>query len=296
MSLGEAVGTTTDRAPDAELAGKASAFERASALTPATPVSGATRSFLAEVPDGWQQGKGAFGGLVIGMMTRALVASEQDAERSLRAVNADLFVAGMPGPATVDVSVLRRGANVSFLEARLTQGGVLVARAGATLAAPRAIAPSPIARALPLPTVEPQPPWEDLPALPIEAPIGPVFARHYEYRSSGPLPFAGGERPFVTGWIRERERPRVLDEAAVVGLLDAWWPTTLSLETKPRATVTVGYTMQMVKSPRTLDPSVPLFYRAHGMGGGDNFFVEMRELWSGGEVVALNQQTFAMLT
>lgn len=37
-------------------------FERASAVRPISPAA-----FQAEVPDGWQQGRGAFGGLVFGL-------------------------------------------------------------------------------------------------------------------------------------------------------------------------------------------------------------------------------------
>jgi hypothetical protein len=271
-----------------------SAFASASALRRVE--EGGSLRFEGCIPDGWQQGKGAFGGLVIGVLARALVAAEPDPSRALRALNADLLLAAQPGAVDVEVSVLRRGGNVSFLEARLSQGGQLFARAGGTLASARPIGPSPIVGALPLPPLDAPGPWADAPVLPIEAPLGPIFAKHYEYRSRGPLPFSGGTRPFATGWIRERTPPEVLDEAHVIGLLDAWWPTTLAIDTHPRATVTVGYTAQLVKPARDLDPAAPLFYRAHGIGGGDNYFVELRELWSEGEVVALNQQTFAILT
>lgn len=54
--------------------------------------------------------------------------------------------------------------------------------------------------------------------------------------------------------------------------------------------------MQLLADPRALPPSEPLFYRARGVAGADNYFVEMRELWSGDRVVAMNQQTFALLT
>jgi hypothetical protein len=33
-----------------------------------------------------------------------------------------------------------------------------------------------------------------------------------------------------------------------------------------------------------------------GVASADNYFVEMRELWSGERVVAMNQQTFALLS
>ena len=269
-----------------------SGFEEATALESVEP-SGETseaRVFRALVPDGWQQGKGAFGGVVIGILTRAILASEGDAARRLRSLTADLCAPLLPGPAEVRVTLLRRGASMSFVEARLTQAGVVVARASAALSATRAIAPAAITYAPPR-----RPPYDDALLVPVAPPLGPVFAERYEYRSTGPLPFAGGAEPAAEGWLREKRTPSVLDEAAIVGLLDAWWPTVFAVDTRPRAVATVGYTMQLLVDPRTLPPAEPLFYRARGVAGADNFFIEMRELWAGDDVVAMNQQTFALL-
>ena len=272
-----------------------SAFELASALRLVESEGGRSR-FEGDLPEAWLQGKGAFGGLVIGLLARGLVSCEEDRSRTLRSLNADLIASTQPGPFTVEVAHLRRGSNVSFLEAKLLQNGALMARGAATMASTREVAPSAVMQAQPPPALEPQPPWTEAPVLPVEPPAGPVFAVNYEYRSSGPYPFSGETRPYASGWVREREPPAQLDEAAIVGLMDAWWPTSLTVATRPRIAVTVGFTMQLLKRPSSLDPKEPLYYRAHAVGGGDNYFVEFRELWSGGEVVALNQQTFAMLT
>jgi len=126
--------------------------------------------------------------------------------------------------------------------------------------------------------------------------MGPVFADKYEFRPIGPLPFSGAEAPRCSGWIREKVAPQTLDEAAIVGLLDTWWPAALAMTPKFRAIATIGYTMQLVMDPRTLDPSEPLFFRGQAISSSDNFVVEMRELWSGTTIVALNQQTLAFLS
>lgn len=262
-----------------------SPFERATRIEKASD-----GSFRANVPEGWQQAKGVFGGVVVGILTRAIVAAEDDAARSLRSLSASLCAPLMPGEAAVTVTSLRRGGSMSFVEARIVQEGVLVAHASAALAAPRAVEPLVIA-----PPSPPRVPWSDVPAAPVEPPLGPVFAKHYEYRSTGPLPFGGGNDPGAEGWIREKVAPSVVDEAVVAGLLDAFWPTSLALASRPRPTVTVGYTMQLLVDPRSLAPAEPLFYRARGVSSFDNFFVEMRELWSGARIVAMNQQTFAIL-
>ncbi len=265
-----------------------SEFEKATAIRPS---ESAEREWTGEIPDRWQQGKGAFGGVVVGILARAIMASENDRTRSLRSLTAELCAPALPGPIVVRAASLRRGGSMSFIEARLEQDGGLIAHASASLALPRALRPAAFRPSPPART-----PWRDVQPLPVQAPIGPVFADKYEYRSTGPLPFVAGTDPAAEGWIREKTAPSMLDEAGIAGLLDAWWPTVLAVESGPRAVATVGYTMQLLVDPRTLDPAEPLYYRARGVAGADNFFIEMRELWSGDVVVAMNQQTFALLS
>jgi hypothetical protein len=261
-----------------------SAFEHATAL------QADGTSFRAVIPDGWQQGKGAFGGVVVGIMTRAMLASEADRTRTLRSVTADLCAPLLEGDARVHVTTLRRGTSMTFLDARLEQAGALVARASVALGTPRSVVPPALRSPAPA-----MPPWSDVAVVPVGPPFGPIFTRHYEYRVTGPMPFSGGTEASVAGWLREKVTPDVLDAAAIAGMLDAWWPTSFSTESAPRAVATVGYTMQLLVDPARLPVTEPLFYRAHGVASADNFFVEMRELWHGHELVAMNQQTFAVL-
>lgn len=266
-----------------------SEFEKATTITADAAEPGL---FHATIPDQWQQGKGAFGGLVIGVLARAILASEDASARRLRSLSADIPAPTLPGPVTVHVTTLRRGASMTYLDAQLLQDGAVMARASASLAAARAV--TPVNMKMEPPAV--RPPWSDVPVVPVAPPFGPVFGQKYEYRSTGPLPFAGGKEALAEGWIRERSpRGGAIDEPAIMGLLDAYWPTSFAIESAPRGVATVGYTMQLLTDPRTLPPDEPLFYRARGVAGAESFFVEMRELWSGDAVVALNQQTFALL-
>ena len=54
-------------------------FEAASAIRPTGP-----GTFEGTVPDGWQQGRGAFGGLVYGMLARAMEQVVNEPARRLR--------------------------------------------------------------------------------------------------------------------------------------------------------------------------------------------------------------------
>ena len=263
-----------------------SSFEQASAIEPI-----AEQRFRAQIPDGWQQGRGAFGGLVLGVLARAMLAVETQPAYRLRALSGDICGPVMPGEATLSVEVLRRGKNLTNLDARLTQQGAVLARASAAIGAPRSVATQVRGLATP-PTAES---WEPLPVLPVEPPIGPVFATHYEYRSSGPLPLSGGPEPRIDAFVREKQRDASLDAPAVIALLDSVWPTLYSAETQPRALATVSFTAELCVDPTRISGSVPLRYRSFLNAIADGFATEFRELWAGDELVAMNQQTLSLI-
>ena len=249
--------------------------------------------FTWDVPDGWQQGKGAFGGLVIGTLARAMSAAEPDAARRLRSISAELCAPMRTGATPVAVTTLRRGGGVTYLEARAEQGGVVAARASALFGAarpPSALTIAPTSAGLPEPSTMAVAPLGDAPS--------PPFTRHYEFRIVGAVPFSRAPEAVTAGWLRERgviERPRPLDASDVIGLLDAWWPCALVVEPAPRPMATVAFTAELLVDPATLDPAAPFAYRAHLAGAADGYSVELRHLWQGERLVALNQQTFAAL-
>jgi hypothetical protein len=84
--------------------------------------------------------------------------------------------------------------------------------------------------------------------------------------------------------------------AYLAALSDAWWPTAFSRATERMAVATVAFTLQIVATPERIDPSIPLAFRGHGWLLHEGYCVEQRELWNeDGELLALNQQTFAII-
>lgn len=242
-----------------------------------------------DIPDGWQQGRGAFGGLVLATLLRAMERAEPDRPRATRTLTGDLCGPVLPGAADVAVQTLRRGNNQSNLAATLTQNGAVVAVATAVLSPPRLVGDAPRFTPAPPPALA----WRDLPLLTVGPPTGPVFTQHYEYRSATSA-FARGEAR-IDGFIRERALLASVDAPALVARLDAWWPTLFALGGAPRPVATISFTAQILVDPATVPPAEPLRYRARMEALHDGFFVELRELWHGERVVALNQQTFAIL-
>lgn len=264
-------------------------FENASALSPADGASPGHRLLAAHVPDGWQQDRGAFGGLVMGILVRAMEETHGDAMRRLRTLTGAILAPVKAGATLCDVELLRVGRSVSTLDARLLQQGVTVARASASFGAARAnlrvLRPTP-----------PGPPQEaEVEPVEVGPPLGPVFGQHYVYRPLPPFPFAGGTEACSEGFIRARHPPPQLDVAHLMGLLDAWWPAQFAIESAPRAMSTLAFSAQLVVDPARLDATRALRHRARVEAAAEGYVVELRELWQDHQLVALNQQTFVVV-
>lgn len=144
---------------------------------------------------------------------------------------------------------------------------------------------------------KPQPtPWRDTPVLPRDR-LPPPFSHHLEYRLTGPAPFSGGPEPVAAGWIRLREPGEHMGPAELVALADAYWPAPFAIETSFRAMATVSYSLQLTARAYGLPVDEPLFYRSRALAADAGFAFELRELWTAsGELVAINPQTFAVIT
>lgn len=246
--------------------------------------------YVAVIPDGWQQGRGAFGGIVLGTLLRAMIAAEPDTTRLVRSLSGDVCAPVLPGQVEIEVTVLRRGRALTNLDARMMRDGEVLARASAVLS---------VARTTHLGATPDSPPseidWRTVELVSIGPPFAPVFTQHYAFRNTGPMPFSSHPRAETEGFIIEREAPDTLDAPAIVALLDSWWPAVFSSTTQPIAAVTTAFAAQLLVDPSTLDGHVPLRYRARAVAASEGFSVEFRELWSGDTLVALNQQTFASM-
>ncbi len=247
--------------------------------------------FRCDIPDGWQQGRGAFGGVTLATLYRAIRASEPEDDRVLRVLNGDLSGPLYDEPAEIETTILRRGNNLSNIDARLRQRGEFVARASAVLARDREVENVKIHNH-PLPD---GPDWQELDAVQLPAPPAPVFTQHYEFRPFGDFPFSGSSNPIVQGYVRERDPAEHHDYASIIGLLDAHWPTYLVTITQPRPTATIAFTAEFFVDPGKLDAATPLLYHAHAIAERGGYYLEFRELWQNDTLVALNQQTFAII-
>ena len=244
--------------------------------------------FAIDVPSGWEQGRGAFGGLTLGVLLRAIEACEPDAARIVRTLSGELAGPVAPGPAEIRVTPMRRGKNQSNLRADLWQGDVILGTASAVLSAPRTPAPEVPAR-----TIETMP-FDRVAAIPRNSTF-PTFAQHFEYRIEGPLPFSGSADASARGWIRLREPLPAIDGPAVIAHLDSYWSAIASRLDRPRPFATVSFLAELLVSPATLSPTTPFYLDCRVLAASDGFVVEERALFQDDELVAMNHQTFAMI-
>lgn len=246
--------------------------------------------FHWDVPDGWQQGRAAFGGLVIGTLARTAAAFVDDAALPLRSLTAHLCGPVKPGEATLAASSLRRGNNTAVVEVRLEQGGELQSHAVLLFGRAR---PTACDNA---PTLPERPDWRSLPVAPVGPPFGPVFAQHFEYRIAEGIPLAGEAEPYSSGWIRPKEPGDSRDEAFLASCIDAWWPASFTRLEAPRPFGTATFTLQILGDFEGLDPDAPLFHRERQQAGTDGYLAEFRELWGeDGRLLAMNQQTMVLI-
>jgi acyl-CoA thioesterase len=246
------------------------------------------RDGMLAVPDTWQLGRGAFGGLVTGAMIRALEASATD--RPLRSFTAELCGPVQPGDATLELSLLRAGNAVTTTAIRVIQGGEILAHGVGVLGRPRRFDVDHTELAAPA-----LPPWRDVPIAQIDPSAGPPFAQHFQYRVVGAAPFTREALSSeIVGWVCPKRPGKRRDSAFLAACIDAYWPTAFAVSGM-RPMATIAFTFQPM-SHAELDPDTPLAYRGRLMAIDRGYCVEQRELWAqDGRLLALNQQTFVII-
>jgi acyl-CoA thioesterase len=247
--------------------------------------------YAIDFAQGWQQGRGLFGGLVLGALVRAMTSEVNDGQRPLRSLTGEIPGPVQPGPAELVVETLRAGSGVSTLAARLVQGGEVLAHAVGVFGKTRAVERDGVYDERPV-----LPPWREAEVVPVAPPFGPDFAVYWEFRNTGPFPMSGAEKPETSGWVRPKNPGAVRDGAFVTACADACWPSLFVMESMPRPMATIAFTLELLEDPSTLPLDAPLFHRARHPVIRGGYAVEFRELWSeDGRLVAMNQQTMALI-
>lgn len=251
--------------------------------TATTPQKG-----VFDVPEGWRQGRGAYGGLVVAALVRAAEQEINDAARVVRAVTAEIPAPVEPGRADITVEILRAGNAVTTARVALRQGNEVRAHAVVIAAAARAEAPSWNSLVPPY-----APAWDTIPST-TASPLMPEFAQHFDFRIAEGVPATGAPAQ-TTGWIRPRLPGTKRDAAFIAAVIDAWYPGALVHASQLRPMATLAFTLEIVGNLEDHGDE-PLLYRGVAPVCTNGYSLETRELWTeDGRLVAINHQTFVVI-
>ncbi|MGA7690025.1 MAG: thioesterase family protein [Jiangellales bacterium] len=199
------------------------------------------------------------------------------------------------GTATVRVAPLRVGSGLSTWTVSVADGaGGVCAHAVVLTGRPRV--PDLIAHARSWPTAQPPsiPAWTDVPVLTSGVPGMPTFLQHLELRPVQGLPLQG-EQARCLGHVRLADQG-AWDVQHLVAVIDAWWPTVLTVLPSIRPLATVTYAAHVLVDPSTIPGTEPLVYEASMAGTESGFTTETRRLWTpDGRLAVENHQSIVVI-
>ena len=191
-------------------------------------------SFSCDVPDGWLQGRTAYGGLTTALAYNAARSVAQGLP-PLRSAQMS-FVGPVVGRMHASAAVLRRGKSSAFVEARVTSDGELATLGTFLFMADRS---SPLRVDAPAAPAAPSP--ED--AEPAMRGKGSAFTRQLEYRHA--MSIGDRSKPELLRWVRLREREGIDPVTELLLIGDALPPGVAPLLQGPFAASSTNWTLHL---------------------------------------------------
>jgi acyl-CoA thioesterase len=243
-------------------------------------------SYGAELARHWWVARGPHGGYLAALILRALTAELDDASRPVRSLTIHFTSPSQEGSIEISCAIERKGKRMSFVSARVTQEGKLVALALATFSmASDGLAYEDAA----MPDVGS--PEEGLPVA--ANPQVPPFVKNFDMRwSFGDPPFSGSKKASLGGWIR-LAAPEIADAPLIATYMDAWAPAVLPVATELYVCPTIDLTIHFRSDFPLEDATESDFYlgRFSTSLARDGFFEEDGELWAAdGRLIAQSRQ------
>lgn len=242
---------------------------------------------VLDIPVGWRQGPGAYGGLVVAALIRAAEETIGDPARAIRSVTAEIPAPVEPGRADFVVEILRAGKSVTTARVALKQNGETRAHAVVIAATERPSSMSWNSLAPPA-----APAFDTVRSMPTGGPF-PEFAQQFDFRIVEGVPATGKPGPCI-GWVKARDAGSRLDAAYLAAMIDVWFPAALVHANTMRPMATISFTLEVIDAANLRDE--PLLYRGVSPVTADSYSFETRELWTAdGRLLARNHQTFVII-
>ena len=211
-----------------------------------TPKDG---GFLAEIPDGWRQGRTCYGGLTAGLAVAAAERKFQDLP-PLRSANIN-FIGPVSGTPIFTPKLLRRGRNVTMIEIIAHVGTDCVGTVTCAFGMPRQSAINVEYTAPPAP-----PPQDCEPFTPPQAQdFVPSFFHRFETQLiAGGRPISGKDEGYIRAWSRHQHPASREGTAAFVTLSDVLPPAAMPMFTKMGPVSSMTFLLNILDdTPKTTD-------------------------------------------
>ena len=246
---------------------------------------GTEKSTVHIRPD-WMQGRACYGGLVAALVFQSM-RSQISRPLPVRCLQISFVGPVDESPLTLSSEVLREGKNVAHVLGRGEQNGQTKVIVQGSFGAPREsiidlpvkplVLDGDITRSNRLPYIEG---------------VIPEFTRKFEFQYLTPFPFAGGDKPYLEGRLRFNEAPNEISEAHLLGLLDAWPPTTLPLMKKLCMASSLSWTVEFIHPRPLLGVDEYTSYRADIIDSQNGYgYTRATMANAKGEVLAVSQQS-----
>jgi hypothetical protein len=255
------------------------------------------------VPDTWQQGRGAWGGLPVQAMVDAVVRNE-DAKRGIRSITLHIPEPVLPQVHRIFTRLIRRGSAISMWQVDIVRESenLTVAFGQVVTGENKDLEFNPPVETWGTAVFPQVPPFDDVVIVPIGPPFGPEFAQHLEFRPVTPLPTMGTQA-LVYGWINIPQRTEVgadWSAAQLLSTVDAWWPSPYTLMKSMRPVATVSFSANLLIDPKDIEPvageRAPLLHESSVSSDHGGFMSELRRLWTpDGRLVVENLQSIMVI-
>lgn len=237
------------------------------------------------VPPSWGQGRASFGGLVVAIAVRPMLARVAK-ERWLRTVSTTFVAPLASAPAECHTQVLREGKALTTIESRIVQDGTVRCIAIATFAADRPVSahvppPAPPARAAGQ-------------VMPFMEGAMPAFLQHYNMRWDASSRDDGTRDAHILGACSGTD-DREADVCDVLALLDVWPPALITIMKTFSAGSTACWTVDFVSSAIQGRTSAWWSYEVRAVAANGGYGQTQAWLWDPeGRAIARSTQLVAV--
>jgi acyl-CoA thioesterase len=209
------------------------------------------------IDSSWGQGRNAFGGLTSALVLTDIEKQTGLTDADLRTINIHFCGAViLEQPCQFTHRILSKGKSVIQIEGQLLQEGQVKTQVVACFGAKRQSS----IQITPKPT-SPAKSVSDATTFPSNPSLTPQFAQYFDMRlTSGSAPFSGAIEGVIGGWMRFKEPTEVLNDSAMLVLIDAWPPAVLPMLTTHVPASTITWNLEFIQPRDALAKQDYLYY------------------------------------